>query len=188
MASVKLLVSHREFLSGFAKESVKCAAEEAADAKAYAKAAPLARKALQTKYPVKDMKVLQKYGVAKGDRCIRLQLTAGGVVEFKFRGDDLPLRPNGYDCGRHIYATDEAATQAISASLDAEAAFKKAMADKLRDYGALIAHSTTLEQIEAVWPAASALRPRLARSVPVILSDDVIARIKADASTMARAA
>lgn len=191
MATTKLLQSHREFLHQLAKEQVKCPAEEMADKAAYAKAAPLIRKIVEAKYPPKDMKLLKKYDVATGDKCIRLQLTAGGVEQFCFRDNDKtewPLRPTGYDCGNHIYAADEKASEAVGAHLLAAGAFKKATAAKLSDYGALINHSTTLEQIEAVWPAASALRVRLNRAVPVILSDEVIARIKADAVPLKKAA
>jgi hypothetical protein len=185
MASTKLLQSHRDFLNGLARESVKCPAEEMADKVAYAKAAPLVRKIVEAKYPPKDMKLLAKYEVAEQDHCIRLQLTSGGITQFTFRGDDAPMRPTGYDCGRHIYATGEDATSAVLTSATAEEAFKKAKATKLSDYNALIAHSTNLEQIESVWPAATALRARFNRSVPVILSDDVVARIRADVAKAA---
>jgi hypothetical protein len=191
MATTKLLQSHRDFLHSLAKEQVKCPAEEMADKAAYAKAAPMVRKIVETKYPPKDMKLLRKYQVASGDKCVRLQLTAGGVEEFCFRDTDKaewPLRPSGYGCISHIYAADEKASEAVGAHLLAVGAFKKAMAAKLADYGALINHSTTLEQVEAVWPAAAALRPRLNRAVPVILSDEVIARIKADAAPLKKAA
>jgi len=186
MASTKLLQSHRDFLNGLARDNVKCPAEEMADKVAYAKAAPLVRKIVEAKYPPKDMKLLAKYEVAKIDRCIRLNLTAGGVTQFTFRADAAaPLRPTGYDCGRHIYQADEDATAAVLACATAEEAFKKAKATKLSDYAALITYSTTLEQIESVWPAATALRARFNRSVPVILSDDVVARIRADVAKAA---
>lgn len=189
MAMTKLLVSHRAFLNTLAKEQVKCPAEEAADKAAYAKAAPIVRKIVEVKYPLKDMKLLEKYEVAQGDNCIRLQLAAGGVEEFCFNHNDtFPLRPTGYDCGRNIYLADEAATVLITASLTASAAFKKAMETKLTDYRALVECSTSLEQVEEAWPAASALRPRIARTLPVLLSDEVIARIKADTAKMKRAA
>lgn len=192
MATTKLLQSHREFLHAFAKEQVKCPAEEAADKGAYAKAAPLVRHLVEDRYPTKDMKLLAKYEQARNDGCIRLQLSAGGVVEFKFRDPDKgPLVPgsrNGYGCSNRMYAAGQEETDAVSASLAAADAFKKAMATKLSDYGALINHSTSLEQVEEVWPAASALRARLNRSVPVILSDEVVARIRADATPLKRAA
>lgn len=191
MAAVRLLQSHRDFLHAMAGEQVKCPAEEAADAKAYAKAMPIVRKIVEKKYPPADMKLLAKYEAAVPDRCIRLQLAAGGVEQFCFRDEaDFPLRPNGYNggCNRHIYATDEKATEIVSACLTVAAAFKKAMATKLGDYNALIDHSTTLEQVEGVWPAASALRVRLNRAVPVVLSDEVIARIRADVTPLKRAA
>lgn len=193
MASIKINQEDRQFLLTFASESIQCPAETKADKDAYAKAAPLVRKLVEERYPPKDMKLLLKYEQARHDACIRLQLTAGGVVEFRFRDPDKgPLVPgssNSYGCRNRMYAADDAATAAIVASLAAAEALIKARNTKLSDYQALISASSTLEQIEDVWPAGgAALRPRKGRSLPVILSDEVIARIKADASSMARAA
>lgn len=183
MASIRLNEGDRSFLYGLAKERVACPAEEAADKAAYAKAEAVVRKIVETKYPPKDMKLLVKYEVAAPDRCIRLQLAAGGVVEFTFPDEKAaPLTPGrrGYGCSSRMYLADEAATPIIAASLQAKDALKKARGRKLEDYKALIWASTSLEQVEAVWPAAAALRPRKGRALPVVLSDEVIARIKAD--------
>lgn len=191
MSVIRMNDSHRSFLFNLARERVKCPNEEKADKAAYAKAESVVRKIVEERYPPKDMKLLAKYEVAAPDSCIRLQLSAGGVVEFSFRGENTgPLTPGkrGYGCSSRMYATDEAATPIISASLQARDALKKALGAKLEDYKTLIYSSTNLEQIEAVWPMASELRPRVGRLLPVTLSNDVIARIKADASTMAKAA
>lgn len=192
MAIIRMNDQYRQFLYDLAKTTVVCATEGKADKSAYDKAAPLVRKLVEDRYPPKDMKLLLKYEQARQDSCIRLQLTAGGVVEFKFRDDDKnhPLTPGQrhYGCGNRMYAADEAASTAINASILAADAYKKAMSKKLDDYKALIWTSATLDQIEAVWPPASALRDRVGRSLPVVLSDEVIARIKADVSLTKRAA
>lgn len=187
--SIRLNENDRSFLYNLAKGNIQCPAEEAADKKAYAKASDVVRRIVTKRYPPKDMAFLLKYEVACADYCIRLQLSAGGVVEFKFRADDAgPLTPGAkhYSCGNRMYAADETATPLISASLDAAATLEEARKVKLEDYKALIWASTSLEQVEGVWPAAAALRPRKGRDLPVVLSDEVIARIKADASLASR--
>lgn len=189
MSVVRMNESHRTFLCTLASEQVRCDAEEKADKIAYAKAVPLVCKILEAKFPAKDMKLLAKYEVAHPDTCVKLQLTAGGVVQFEFRDEKAaPMRPDRYECRNQIYAADDAATAAVSASLTAKGALAKARAKKLEDYRALVMNTPTLEQIESVWPAAKVLRERLNRTLPVTLSADVIARIKADVSSMARAA
>ncbi len=186
MSSIKINQDDRVFLRDFARSSIQCPAEEKADKEAYAKAAPLVRRLVEDRYSPKDMKLLAKYEQARNDNCIRLNLTAGGVVEFQFRDPDkgpLVPGPRGYGCTNRIYAAGQHETDAISASLAASAAVQKARSAKLADYNALISASYTLEQIEEVWPAAgAALRPRKGRALPVILSDEVVARIKADAA------
>lgn len=181
--------SHRQFLRELMRETVKCPAEEKALDAAYKVAAPLVRKIVEIKYPAKDMRVLQTYKTAQHDTCVKLQLTAGGVDQFEFRSDkEAPLRPAVYECRSQIYAADEAATTAVAAWVLAKTACTKALAQKHTDYTALINHTAALEQIEAVWPAAAKLRERIGRALPMVLSDDMIARIKADATPLKRAA
>ncbi len=189
MTATRMNDSHRQFLRDLMRETVKCPAEDKAFDAAYKVAAPLVRKIVEAKYPPKDMKVLALYKSAEHDSCIKLQLTAGGIEQFTFSTDkEAPLRPSVYDCKRRIYAADEAASTAVSAWVLAKNAYDKAFNQKREDYGALINHTLNLEQIEAVWPAAAKLRERLGRSLPMVLSDDVIARIKADAAPLKRAA
>lgn len=188
MPSTRMNDSHRQFLHTLATELVKCPAEQKAMDEAYKIAAPLVRKIVEAKYPAKDMKVLKTYKVARADVCIRLQLTAGGVEQFTFAAKDAVLRPDNYSCNSQIFPADEAATKAVGAWVLAKAAHDKAFNQKREDYRALINHTATLEQIEAIWPAASKLRERIGRALPMVLSDDVIARIKADATPLKRAA
>jgi hypothetical protein len=190
MSTIRLNEGDRTFLYGLAKERITCPDEEKADAIAYAKAAPLVRHLVEDRYPTKDMKLLLKYTVARHDDCIRLQLAAGGVVEFNFRMPDKgPLVPNGYGCSNRMYIAGQEETDAISASLTAKSTCEKARSQKLADYKALIWASQTLEQIEGVWPlAGEVLRPRKGRALPVVLSDEVIARIKADLPSLKKAA
>lgn len=180
MATVRMNDSHRQFLRNLAADTVKKLVDAKAMDAAYKLAVPLVRKAVETKYPPKDMEVLKKYECADVDTCVRLQLTAGGIEQFEFCDADAVYRPDTGSCRRHIYATDAATSKAVSAYLLEREKFQKLKSQKLGDYIALIDHAQTLEQIESIWPEASALRGRIGRALPVVLSDDVIARIKAD--------
>lgn len=166
---------------------MRCPAEGRADKAAYAVAAKLLKADLAKQFPAKDMRVLSKYGAAENAASVRVQLTAGGVTSFEFRDKDGPLCPGNRPYSK-VYAISAPTSDAISASIQAHDALRKAFDAKIDDYKSLIYSSTNLEQIEAVWPMASELRPRVGRLLPVTLSNDVIARIKADAPTMARAA
>lgn len=184
MATLRLNAFHRDWLSNLACDTTSCPAEEAAVDETYKAAAPLVRAVVEAKYPPKDMKLLAKYEAAEADPCIRLNLTAGGVTQFMFRDDDAgPMRPNSGGCWRHIYQADAATTAAVQAYAAAVEAFNKAIKAKRDDYYALIRHSAKLEEIEGIWPAAGGLRATLNRSVPVVLSDDVVARIRADVAS-----
>ena len=85
MAKTRLNEGHRSFLNTLANKVATCPAEIAAEDVAYKKAAPMVRAVVTTRFPTKDMAVLRKYEVAGTDECIRLRLTAGGVVEFNYR-------------------------------------------------------------------------------------------------------
>lgn len=187
-AAIRLNESHRNFLFDLAKTVARCPKEEDADAAAYKKAAPMVRALVEARYPVKDMKVLKKYGCAELRGKPKVTLTAGGIVEFAFREpDECPLAPADYDNRRAIYAASANETKAIEDCSTASAAYKKAREAKLNDYKALILASATLAEVEKVWPEASALRARVANTLPVVLSSDVIARISADVQTRAAA-
>lgn len=189
MSMIRMNDSHRAFLVNLASSAISCAAEEKADKASYDRAMPMVRRLVEDKYPVRDMKLLAKYSVAHHDDCVKLQLTAGGVVKFTFRGDKSgPLVPSSYECRQRIYAADDKASEAVSAAELALGALQKARQKKMDDYRALISASVTLEQIEGVWPAAAALRERVGRALPVRLSDEVIARIRADAVPLKKAA
>jgi|GEM_PF-6315067 len=188
MANIRMNEDHRNFLFRLAKERVRCPVEEAADKSAYAKAAKLVKAMALAKWPERDMKVLAKYTQTEPVSSLRLKLTAGGIVQFEFRGEkEGPLGPASRPWNQ-IHEADKETSEAVSVCLSAKAALDKARDTKLEDYRSLIWASTNLEQIETVWPMAAELRPRVGRSLPVTLSNDVIARIKADAKTMAVAA
>lgn len=185
MAAIRMNEDHRNFLYQLAQERAKCPTEERADNSAYLRAVPGVRKIIEAAYPPKDMRLLAKYECARPKTCVKLQLTAGGIVEFKFRhDDDKPLMPDRYEDRGRIFSAGATESRAVSESLSAAAAFRKALDKKHGDYKALIWAASSLEQIEKVWPLGAAeVRKRAGRSLPVILSDEVIARIRADVSS-----
>lgn len=181
----RLNSDHRRALIRLAGEIISAGPETKAASAAYKKAAPLVMRDLTDKYPVKDMKVLERYESASRDDCIRVQMTSGGVTQFKFAKGSGPLTPNRYGC--HIYAVKADTTDAIqdwAAAVDAE---KEALAKKMQDYRSLIDFSRTLEDVETIWPEAAKVRASVILNLPVALSDDVVARIAADVATRAAA-
>jgi len=185
MPSIRLTENHRRWLRLLARNTVKVPDKQAAYDAAYAAAAPLVRKLVEKRYPPEDMKLLAKYDVAGPDCCIRVILTAGGVEQFEFRTDEeSPWRPDRAGCRSHLYQADDVTTAAVQAYVAAMDALREATDAKLRDYNSLIGHSKKLEEVEAVWPAATALRATLDRTLPVTLSEDVIARIRADVAAV----
>lgn len=187
-ASIRLNQDHRAFLCSLAKSTVKCPAEDAADVAAYKAFHPMVRKLIEARFPARDMRVLQKYEVTTVRGKAKLQLAAGGVVEFAFREQhQMPMVPDRYEVRGAIYAADADVTAAYEAHAAAASAFKEAFAKKISDYHALVNASATLAEVEKVWPEAAALRDRVGRALPVILSDDIIARIQADAGLRAAA-
>jgi hypothetical protein len=182
MAKLRLNNEYRLFLRQLARNNITCATEVAADEAAYKAAEKIVRGMVIERFPTKDMNVLKRYNVAVRDTCFRIQLAAGGVVQFEFRGtvDDVGIWVPYASCASRMYIADEAQTTAIQSAIDAESALEDARERKLADYGALIEASTTLEQVEEIWSEASALRAHVGRALPSVLSDDVIARIKED--------
>lgn len=189
MAKLRLNNEHRLFLRRLARNNISCPAEAKTDAEAYEKAAKVVRAAVLERYPTKDMNVLRRYNVAYRDTCLRFQLTAGGVVQFELRGqaEEVGLWVPDLRCSNHIYQIDEAGSALVVASLSAAGALDEAIERKHADYVALIAASQTLEQVEEVWPEAAVLREHVGRSLPSVLSDDVIARIREDVALRADA-
>lgn len=191
MSKTRINESIRSYLRELVSHHVRCDVEEREASDARHKAEKLVLAMVLDKYPPREMKLLLKWDVAVRDQCIRLQLTAGGVEMFCLSGEekDWPLRPRTqYGCSGHIYAADAATSDAVGAWVLARKNAADALRAKHSDYLALIRHARTLEDIEAVWPLASKVRDRLNKQLPVILSDEVVARIRADVEAQKKAA
>lgn len=186
MPKLRLRSDHRQMLKEFARKVAKCPAEEQALEAAYNKAAPLVRKVVEAKYPLKDMRICKKYDVAEIDDCIKLQLAAGGIEMFNFARDTGPLVARSTSHGA-IYAADDACTAAVADWITARDALKAAQKAKNTDYDALIFNARTLEDVTEVWPEADSLRPKMGSYALTVLSADAVERIKADVAMRANA-
>lgn len=177
----------RDALYSFARKSVQCPAEKDALKKAYDAAKPCILAAVNRRYPQADMKILEKYGAARVDYCIRF----GGLYNpdsiFKFdpEDNDAPLVPRYNSCQSHMidFTLDE---RLILQEYElAVKAYDKAIKSKLEDYLNLIRGSRTFNDVATIWTAAEAIREAIIPDVGgsralAVLSAEAIARIKAD--------
>lgn len=185
MAKVRLTQAARTRLISLSHELVQCSAEQTAVDAAYKKAAPLVRKAVEAKYPPRDMRILVKYEKAAIDDCIKLQLTAGGVNMFCFAEGKGPLAAETTYNGT-VYQADEEMTSAFAEWKAATEALDAARSQKLGDYKALINSARTLEDVTEIWPEAEQIRSSLRSTALTVLTPAVIERIKADVATRAQ--
>ena len=126
------------------------------------------------------MKILAKYETANVDDCIKLQLTAGGVVQFDFIKDTGPLVAKKTYLGA-IYLANEECTKAVQFWLEAKEKLRETAEATRNDYRALVRSARTLEEIVEVWPQAEEVAQYARSQALTVLSQEVIARIKADA-------
>jgi hypothetical protein len=138
------------------------------------------------KFPVKDMKVLERYDVAAPDACIYISTGGYNYDRFEFREGDkrIPVRP-GRDCNRRspllLEGDDQDAYDSFKA---AEKARNAEIAARVNDYKALIWGAKSFNEVASVWADAEALRSAIVGTgtALTVLSSDVIDRIKADAA------
>ncbi len=179
MGEVRLNDGLRKRLYELVTTTVKCPAEAARLDQTYSKAAPLVRAIVEAKYPPKDMKICAKYEAASVDDCIKLQLFAGGVDKFDFSNGSGPLVAKKTYQGQ-IYLADEPTTEAFHDWRAARDAFDTALRKKSSDYNTLVKEARTLEEITEIWPEADAVREYARSRALSVLTDEMVARIKAD--------
>lgn len=146
---------------------------------AYNIVSPLVRGCVYKKYPKKDMEVCAKYGVAKVDDCIDLQLTEGGVDRFHFTTETGPLVVKRTYHGQ-VYAADEQTTAAFHNWKKIRENHEIKLKALRADYLALIKGARTLEEIVEIWPEAASVMMYARSQALTVLSQDVINRIKTD--------
>jgi len=192
MTKLRLTNSHREKLLDLAMKLVRGSIPAELDKPLF-----LARSDLELmltvvveeRYPVSDMLVLVKYGKATTDNCIRLKLTrsveavaktynrGGDYHIYNFTGRVGPIAP-----GCQTYLLSDAQTGVYERWVLAFNAVEMNVQYRYADYAKLINASRYYEDVLDIWPEAEALRVDFGRAaVAVVLTGDVISRIRADA-------
>lgn len=196
-AQTRLTTNHRAILRELADKIVDCPAETRLEESAYQRAAPLVRKLVEAEFPPAEMVILDKYEVARRDRCINVQIAEGGagsVERFKFRdkankeGDDWddeadeshPLVPDRGGCKNRIYIANAKTAAAVHHWRLMLDALKKAKSEKLGKYHTFVDNARTFEQVLEVWPEAVQVSERIRGNLPVALNAEILAEITAD--------
>lgn len=178
MAKRRLLQWMRDRLNAHADKVVLPVKEKKALDGTYAKAAPLVIAVVIKRYPVADMKILQKYAAGKQRDKIKLQFPNGVVTEFSFEAGKGPYTSceNGYS--GPIFLADAATASAVDKWEVARGEYNEERKKRLAAYQALIAGSGYVEDITSVWPEVNGILP--AGSPPIPLGPEQIALVKAD--------
>lgn len=184
MAKIRLTQWMRQSLLEIADQSLVFPIETTALDHTYRVAAPLVRAAVEVALPPADAEVLMRYEHARRDSCIPCKdLDSDYFTVFNFHQDD--TYPIQQRC-RVVPISGETVT-ALKMHELAAADLKKARAERMNDYRALILTLRNLEDIEAVWPLAGQLRARLGEGRALTtLNNDVITRIRRDTFVAAR--
>ena len=175
---VRLLQWMRSRLNELADKIVEPKKEKRVLEAAYGKAEPLVRKIVETMFPPREMRVLQKYKAASGYKDVKVAFPNGSVEEFVFASDAAPTVPSDYDSRRQIYLADERAAAAVEAWRDALTAYIGERKTRLAAYHALIAGSSYLDEITLIWPEAEGAIP--SNNLPIALNPEQIALVKSD--------
>lgn len=182
MAQTRLTWDKRQKLNQLASRLVVTPEEDKAIKVAYRKAAPLVRAAVEARYPHKDMLICKKYSAASIDDCIKVTHENGLVTQFIYHKGKGPLAVKTTQQGV-IYQADAETFGAVEDWIKAQEVRAKARDQKMSDYRALVNHSRTYEQVLSVWPEAEAVRTEMGATALIVLSDDVVDRIKADVAS-----
>jgi hypothetical protein len=176
-AKRRLLQWMRDRLNSHADKVVIPTRHKKALDTAYAKAAPLVLATVAKRFPVADMKVLQRYQAGDQHDEIRLQFPNGVVTEFKFDKDAGPYTPDA-KYSRQIYLADAATAAAVDRWEVARGEYEEERKKRLAAYTALIAGSGYVEDIIDLWPEAKNILP--VGSPPIPLGPEQLAIVKAD--------
>jgi len=179
----RLSDGNRDRLINFARKEVERTQDSAAIDAAYELAADAVAAAVERAFPAKDMKVLAKYELARPDACIYVSGGYGEFMEFTFRDDDkrTPSRPSR-NCRRQPVLLEDAERELITSYFNLLNERKETVRRRLNDFITLIRNSTNFNGLVEIWPAAEALRGEIVGhgTAVSLMSDDVIARLKAD--------
>lgn len=184
----RLTAAMRSALYQLAKKTILTPKETTAERKAYGKVAALIRKDVDAKITPSDLVVLKRHDcvmqkdyvhiIYKDNRDKQLLYTS-----FKFDADI----PNVWVKSNHYGTLISEPTYTSYMAWDAAVqAIKSAYETKYNDYASLIRSAKTLEEIEAVWPAAKAARTTPQTMSVSLLTPDLLTRIQADQAATKR--
>ena len=191
MPKTRLNAQMRDQLRQHARTLVRCPAESAAAQAAKKALTDVTDKLADARFPEREMSVLLKYELVQ--TCDQLDARREGSRNCEHLRLSKPfyMPRNGYQSSCHyavelpndhpVWALQRAYANACRAYQDA----KKA---KLEDYYALINSCRNYEDVEEVWPEAAAIKDALGvRTIHAltVLSEDTVARIKADVAARA---
>jgi hypothetical protein len=181
MAKLRLTNSMRHNLKELAKTLIQVPSGKSTLDSAYANLKPHIIALIHEKFPPKEMVILDKYKYASTAQNVRLQLTSGGINEFRFNDKDehIPFVSHNHGWQTPILPANEEITKLFDAWIDARTKYKDAVAVIFADYEVLIRNANTLEDVIEIWPEAVQLRPKPAQ-LPSPISADIITRIKSD--------
>jgi hypothetical protein len=186
----RLSQSNRSHLTRFANQQVRATQDTTDLDAAYEAAAKVVAVACEAKFPKRDMKVLAEYKMARPDSCVYVSCGGhGDYNRFEYREGDkrVPLRPSR-SCYNQPLLLDGADADAVNTFFAAKEVHEKLVADRIADFETLIQNATTFNALSDVWPAIEALRSEIVGSSAALslMSDDVLARIKADPALSAQ--
>lgn len=191
MEDKRLSMNDREQLKKLAEKLVSETQDRSELDKAYSVAAQAIRASLERQYPRKDMLVLKRYDLAVEDTCVYVSRGYYDRDQFVFAtAQESPLRPSAQRCNHRTFGLEGDDLAAFDAWKSATDLFNEAKRKRYRDFVALIDGSTKFNQIVEVWPAAEQMRETICgkSTALMVLSHEVVDRIKADPATILQAA
>lgn len=185
MAVKKLNQDNRAWLYNKARERILETQDKKLLDSTYKAAANVVASLVVKKFPQADMAVLERYKVARHDRCVYISTGGGDYQRFEFRENDknIPLSP-GEGCNRRTpYLLDDKQALILKAYFGAQKDHDKAIEVRTHDFRNMIYTVKTFEALATLWPGAEAYRdvicgPR--EQALSVMSSEVLARITAD--------
>jgi hypothetical protein len=194
MAKTRLLRHHRDTLRAFAREKVQIKKEyQVALDKLKAKIDKMVISWITKNFPPKDMAVLKKYDCTVLDMCINFMVPETTLaVQWQFSDDmkdSIPHMPYRASCSYRTRIHDGGTE--LPKLIDEYNKLKNKAEDdrrnRISDYRSLIESCRNYEDILEIWPEAKELEQRITGyALPSVVSDEMIARIKADQAERAK--
>lgn len=193
MAKTRLYLRDRETLLNHARGLIDCPVERAEYLARKADLVALVRPLVEQTFPDREMWVLRKYRLANTQKHVDIRWGDQRSQQAKCptgEAVDIPVTHNSADEIR--LPKPHPIYDAFDRYQTAKDGLNAAKERKLEDYRTLIWSMRNFEDVVAVWPeaavCAAACRADTSKdNLPSCLTDDVLARIKADVEVRAKA-